>query len=176
MHNIVSLVTGRGELEKYAPKFHGAMLSVGSRYGCAYIGGRKRKISLASFFAMLTKHLIYIIYFIQILGWKGFFEYIRNEFFTIRRRRSILGGHFSNRTPSFLLVPLRVFLGAYWVFEGIKKIGEGWLESPKLRSFSPLQRRSLTRPSPVPAPPPAPRLWPTPHLRHSGGGGSVAPV
>jgi len=135
VHNIVALVTGEGELEKYAPKFHGAMLSVGSRYGCAYIGGQKRKISLASFFAMLTKHLIYIIYFIQILGWKGFFEYVRNEFFTIRRRRSILGGHFSNRTPSFLLVPLRLFLGAYWIFEGVKKIWEGWLQSPKIAQF-----------------------------------------
>ncbi|HHT16222.1 MAG TPA: FAD-dependent oxidoreductase [Papillibacter sp.] len=134
-HYIVSLVAGKGTLQKYAPKFHGAMLSVGSRYGCAYLGGKNRKISLASFFAMLTKHLIYIIYFIQILGWKGFFEYIRNEFFTIRRRRSILGGHFSNRTPSFLLVPLRVFLGAYWIFEGIKKIGEEWLQSPKLAQF-----------------------------------------
>jgi len=134
-HNIAHLITGDGELKKYAPRFHGAMLSVGSRYGCAYIGGQNRKISLASFFAMLVKHLIYIIYFIQILGWKGFFEYVRNEFFTIRRRRSILGGHFSNRTPSFLLVPLRVFLGAWWIYEGIKKIGEGWLQSAKLAEF-----------------------------------------
>jgi NADH dehydrogenase len=46
-----------------------------------------------------------------------------------------VGGHFSNRTPSFLLVPVRVWLGAVWLFEGIMKAVEGWLAEPKLTGF-----------------------------------------
>ena len=134
-HNITAEITGAGEPEKYTPKFHGAMLSIGGRYGIAYVGGEKSKIALASFFAMFVKHLIYVIYFIQILGWNKVFSYARREFFTVRHCRSFLGGHFSNRTPSFLLVPLRVFFGAFWIFEGAQKISEGWLSSPKLAAY-----------------------------------------
>lgn len=134
-HNITAEIKGKGELEEYEPKFHGAMLCIGGRYGSAYVGTDKTKFSLASFFAMFAKHFINIIYFIQVAGWNKIFSYIRNEFFTIRNRRSFVGGHFSNRTPSFLLVPLRLWLGAVWVFEGIMKIVEGWLKAPKLEGF-----------------------------------------
>ena len=50
---------------------------------------------------MLAKHFINIVYFAQVLGWNKIFSYLKHEFFTIRNRRSFLGGHFSNRTPSF---------------------------------------------------------------------------
>ncbi len=134
-HNITAAVTGEGEPEKYTPKFHGAMLSIGSRYGSAYVGGANKKISLASFFAMFVKHFINLVYFIQVAGWNKIAGYMKNEFFTVRRCRSFVGGHFSNRTPSFLLVPLRIWLGAVWLFEGIMKIVEGWLGAPKLNGF-----------------------------------------
>jgi NADH dehydrogenase len=127
-HNLTSVVTGTGKLEKYTPKFHGVMVSIGGRYGISYVGTEKKKFAF-------VKHFINIIYFIQILGWNKVFSYIRHEFFTIRNCRSFVGGHFSNRTPSFLLVPLRVFLGAFWVYEGIKKVNEGWLQKPMLTPF-----------------------------------------
>ena len=134
-HNITAEITGTGDAEKYAPKFHGAMLCIGGRYGAAYIGTDKNKFSLASFFAMFAKHFINLIYFIQVAGWNKIAGYLKNEFFTIRNRRSFVGGHFSNRTPSFLLVALRVWLGAVWAFEGVMKIVEGWLKAPKLEGF-----------------------------------------
>ncbi len=134
-HNLVVDLTGQGQPEAYRPKFHGVMVSIGGRYGVAHVGTATHKIALASFFAMLLKHLINLVYFVQLLGWNKVFSYLKHEFFTIRHCRSILGGHFSNRTPSFLLVPLRLFLGAFWVWEGIKKINEGWLQSPKLTAF-----------------------------------------
>lgn len=133
--NINTLVTGKGELEKYQPHFHGVMVSIGGRYGVAYVGTDNKKYSLASFFAMFTKHFINIIYFLQLLGWNKIFSYLKHEFFTVRNCRSFVGGHLSNRTASFFLVPLRLFLGFMWLYEGIKKIGEGWLESPKLVLF-----------------------------------------
>jgi NADH dehydrogenase len=133
--NIVVAITGKGVMEKYSPKFHGMMLSIGGRYGLAFVGTAKTKFMLPSFLAMFTKHFINIIYFIQVMGWNKIFSYLHHEFFTIRECRSFVGGHFSNRTPSFLLVPLRVFLGAFWIYEAVQKIWQGWLQSPKLTVY-----------------------------------------
>ena len=134
-HNLTVTITKQGEMHSYAPVFHGVMLSIGGRYGLAHVGTAKQKISLPSFFSMFAKHFINIVYFVQVLGWNKVFSYLHHEFFTIRDCRSFVGGHFSNRTPSFLLVPLRVFLGAYWVYEGVQKITEGWLYAPRLQAF-----------------------------------------
>lgn len=133
--NIVSEITGTGVKTAYKPSFHGVMVSVGGRYGVAHVGLPNHMFSLPSFLAMFAKHFINIIYFIQVLGWNKVFSYMKHEFFTIRNCRSFVGGHFSNRTPSFFLVPLRIWLGAVWVFEGIMKIVEGWFKSPKLDAF-----------------------------------------
>ncbi len=133
--NIVATITKSGKLEAYAPKFHGVMVCVGGRYGVARGGMAKHQINFASFFAMFAKHFINIIYFIQVMGWTKVFSYLKHEFFTIRNRRSFLGGHFSNRTPSFMLVPLRIWLGAVWVYEGVMKVLEGWLDKPMLSGF-----------------------------------------
>lgn len=134
-HNIVSAITGKKEIKEYKPSFHGVMVCVGGRYGVAKVGLPNKMINLPSFLAMFVKHFINIIYFIQVLGWNKVFSYVKHEFFTIRNNRSFVGGHFSNKTPSFLLAPLRIWLGAVWLFEGILKINEGWLTSPKLQAF-----------------------------------------
>lgn len=134
-HNIISAITGKKPMEEYKPSFHGVMVCVGGRYGTARVGLPNLMFNLPSFLAMFSKHFINIIYFIQVLGWNKIFSYIKHEFFTIRHCRSFVGGHFSNRTPSFLLMPLRVWLGAVWVFEGILKILEGWFDKPMLTSF-----------------------------------------
>ncbi len=134
-HNLYAAITKKEKMRGYEPKFHGVMLSIGGRYGLAHVGTAKTKIALPSFFSMFVKHFINIVYFVQVLGWNKVWSYIHHEFFTIRDCRSFVGGHFSNRTPSFLLVPLRVFLGAYWVYEGIQKIAEGWLYAPRLQVF-----------------------------------------
>ena len=133
--NIVAAITKSDDKVSYNPKFHGVMVCVGGRYGVARGGLAKHQINFASFFAMFAKHFINIIYFIQVMGWTKIFSYLKHEFFTIRNNRSFLGGHFSNRTPSFLLVPLRFWLGCVWVFEGVMKIVEGWLTTPMLSGF-----------------------------------------
>lgn len=134
-HNIAASITEKGEPENYKPSFHGVMVCVGGRYGVARVGLPNHMFNLPSFLAMFAKHFINIIYFIQVLGWNKIFSYVKHEFFTIRNCRSFLGGHFSNRTPSFLLIPLRVWLGAVWLFEGIMKIVEGWFQGAHLSSF-----------------------------------------
>jgi NADH dehydrogenase len=92
-------------------------------------------VNLPSFLAMMSKHMINIIYFFQVLGWNKVWTYMRHEFFTIRNRRSFVGGHLSNRTPSFLLMPIRVWLGVVWLYEGIHKVMEEWLTTPMLEGF-----------------------------------------
>lgn len=134
-NNIAVAITKKGKLEEYAPKFHGIMVCVGGRWGTARGGMAKHQMNLPSFFAMFAKHFINIIYFIQVMGWTKVCSYLTHEIFTIRNRRSFVGGHFSNRTPSFLLVPLRVWLGAVWVFEAVMKIVEGWFQKPMLSEF-----------------------------------------
>ena len=134
-HNITCAITGRGQMEEYKPSFHGFMVCIGGRYGVARVGLPNLMFNLPSWLAMFSKHFINIIYFIQVLGWNKVFSYMRHEFFTIRNCRSFVGGHFSNRTPSFLLVPIRVWLGAVWLFEGIMKVAEGWLSEAKLTGF-----------------------------------------
>lgn len=134
-NNIVASITKQGEMEEYNPKFHGIMVCVGGRWGTARGGMAKHQMNFASFFAMFAKHFINVIYFIQVMGWAKIFSYLKHEIFTIRNNRSFLGGHFSNRTPSFLLVPLRVWLGAVWVFEAVMKIVEGWFSKPMLTGF-----------------------------------------
>jgi len=134
-HNISCAITGKGEMSEYKPSFHGVMVCVGGRYGVARVGLPNLMFNLPSFLALLSKHFINIIYFLQVLGWNKVFSYLRHEFFTIRNDRSFVGGHLSNKTPSFLLMPLRVWLGAVWLFEGIMKIIQGWVVAPKLTDF-----------------------------------------
>jgi NADH:ubiquinone reductase (H+-translocating) len=134
-HNIEVAIKGEGKQEEYKPKFHGVMVSIGGRYAVCHVGLPGHFFSMPSFLAMFAKHFINIVYFIQVLGWNKVFHYLKMEIFTVRNCRSFVGGHFSNRTPSFLLAPLRVWLGAVWLFEGIMKIVEGWFTGPKLTGF-----------------------------------------
>ncbi|QIK70748.1 NAD(P)/FAD-dependent oxidoreductase [Erysipelothrix sp. HDW6C] len=133
--NIAAAITGQ-PLKPYKPAFHGTMVCIGGRWGTANVKFGKIQFNLVSFFAMFSKHMMNCVYFVQVLGWNKVFSYLKHELFTIRNRRSFVGGHFSNRTPSFLLMPMRVWLGMVWLFEGIKKVQEGWLSgTPQLANF-----------------------------------------
>src|SRR6056297_1715574 len=134
-HNLTCLITGKGNMKEYKPSFHGFMVSIGGRYGLARVGFPKLMVNLPSFLAMFVKHFINVVYFAQILGWNKVYSYLKHEFFSIRNCRSFVGGHFSNRTPSFLIVPLRLWLGTVWIFEGLKKVNEGWFGEAKLTAF-----------------------------------------
>lgn len=134
-HNIIETVNGSNNFKAYQPKFHGVMVSVGGRYGAARVGTPNFMINLPSWLAMFAKHLINMVYFVQVLGFNKVFSYMKDEFFTIRNKRSFVGGHFSNRGPSFVTVPIRVWLGAVWLFEGIHKVLEGWASSFQLPGF-----------------------------------------
>lgn len=119
--NIYADLKGRDRTE-YKPKFHGAMVSIGGRYAVAQINMGKKDRVMSGFFAMFIKHFVNFIYFVDIAGFHKLWIYMKHEFFHVEERRSFVGGHFAKRSPNFFLVPLRLFLGGMWVYEGWEKL------------------------------------------------------
>lgn len=109
--------------KQFKPNYHGFMVSIGSSYGVAHVGG----ISLSGIFAMGMKHLINLHYLFGIAGVNAVWRYLQHEFFTIKERRSFVGGHLAAKIPVYWVVPLRLFLGGKWLYEGVKKVLDGWL-------------------------------------------------
>lgn len=120
-HNIVADLEGKPK-KSYKPAFHGMMVSIGSRYGVANVGTPNRKFRFSGFMAMAIKHLINLVYLIQVAGFYKVWQYILHQFTHVRNNRSILGGHLAKRSPNFWLVPLRIFIGCLWLKEGLAKL------------------------------------------------------
>ena len=133
--NILAEINSAKPALEYKPAFHGAMVCIGGRYGTAYLGSPGKFKVLPSFIAMLAKHFINVKYFMGVLGFNKVLSYIVNEFFTIRSKRSFLGGHFSNRGPLFLIFPLRVYLGIFFAYKGYIKTFDGYLDRPLLKDM-----------------------------------------
>jgi NADH dehydrogenase len=130
--NIIAEIENK-EKEPFKSNYHGFMVSVGSRYGVAHVVGT----SLSGFLALGVKHLINLHYLFGLAGVNAVWEYIREEFLNIKDHRSMFGGHFAWKVPVYWALPLRVFLGAKWLAEGIKHIGDGWLNPGSGGIFNP---------------------------------------
>ena len=130
--NIIHEITGKGSEVTFKSSFHGFMVSIGGRYGVSHTMG----ISLSGVFAMAVKHLVNCIYLHSICGVNGWFKYLQHEIFHIKNKRSLLGGIISGSVQGLWAVPLRMWLGLMWLFEGLNKAGEGWLNSAKGTSSS----------------------------------------
>jgi len=126
--NIAAEIKGTKK-HKHKQNYHGFMVSVGSKRGVASIG-----FNASGWFAIFVKHFVNIYYQFLVAGYRQVFNYFRHEIFHIKNKRSFVGGHFSKRSPNFWMVPFRIWLGFMWLVEGVVKIGEGWLRSPKVVS------------------------------------------
>ncbi|OPA76960.1 6-phosphogluconate dehydrogenase [Paenibacillus selenitireducens] len=124
-NNIHAVITG-GEQKAYKPVFHGAMVCIGGRYGVANVGLPGKMFMFSGFMAMFFKHFINLFYLFQVCGFNKCYSYMLHEFFHVPNRRSFVGGHLSKRSPNFWLVPLRVFVGAMWLKEGLNKLPKVW--------------------------------------------------
>ena len=120
-HNIAADIKG-GEYKSYKPTFHGSMVCIGSRYGVAQVGMPGMWFNLSGFFAMASKHLINLVYFVQVLGFNKIWSYLMHEFFHTKNNRSMVGGLLSNSAPVFWKFPLRVFVGFMWLQQGLSKL------------------------------------------------------
>lgn len=128
--NIIADIDG-GKRHTFAPNYHGFMVSLGSHYGVANAGG----IQSSGFIAMFMKHAVNMWYLLNIAGLNQVWEYAKHEFLDMKRR-SFIGGFVEHKTRAYWLLLLRVWLGLMWVFEGINKIGQGWLDFAKGSSSS----------------------------------------
>ncbi|GFH40323.1 NAD(P)/FAD-dependent oxidoreductase [Lactococcus insecticola] len=125
--NIVADIKG-GDKHKFVGKYQGTMVSVGSKWGVASLMG---KYHLSGFFAMVVKHLIYVLYTLQIGSLWYFFTYLKNEFFHTPNDRNLFRGHTSRLGNVLWSVPLRVFYGLVWLVEASSKwVGDGKLLKP----------------------------------------------
>ncbi len=124
--NIAAQINGT-KMHKHKQKYHGFMVSVGSRRAVADTG-----FASSGWIAMFIKHFVNVYYQFMVAGFMQVFNYLRHEIFHIKNKRSFVGGHFSKRSSNFWLVPFRIWLGFMWLTEGVVKIGEGWFKSPKV--------------------------------------------
>lgn len=137
---IISEISGT-EKEEFEGKYDGNMVSIGSTYGVAYLYD---KYSVQGFIAMFIKHAANVIYFLSIGSFYYAWLYVRHEFFTIKHKRNIFRGHLSAHGNILWSVPLRLFYGAMWLVEGLKKTfgmfgGQSWFEDEVVFPFPWLQ-------------------------------------
>ncbi|MDH8679145.1 FAD-dependent oxidoreductase [Fusibacter bizertensis] len=125
--NIGALIN-KTEMHEHKQNYHGFMVSIGSKYAVSDNNGLK----FNGFFAVMVKHMVNFYYLFLVSGLAQLSEYVMNEFFRIKNRRSVFGGHFAKASPNFWMLPLRMFLGVMWLIEGINKIDEGWLVEAKM--------------------------------------------
>jgi NADH dehydrogenase len=134
--NIIAAIKGT-EKQALHPKFSGTMVSIGGRYGVAFL---YNKIKLSGFFAMAVKNLIYIIYTLQIGSLWYFFTYLKNEIFNTPDNRNLFRGHTSRRGNVLWALPLRLFYGLIWLLDAVPKVFGGsstsWMGSDlKISTF-----------------------------------------
>jgi NADH:ubiquinone reductase (H+-translocating) len=120
--NVIADIDG-GPRAEFQAAYHGIMVCIGSRYGVSNAGGMRTR----GFIAMAIKHAVNMLYLFQIAGFNQVWEYLKHEFLDNKGGRSIIGGFAAHKVRGYWPLLLRLWLGLSWVFEGINKIGEGWL-------------------------------------------------
>ena len=124
--NIIADIAG-GEHHEFKANYHGFMISLGGRYGVA----NAMNWRTSGFIAMFFKHFINMFYLFTIAGFNQVWEYFKHEFLDMKNNRTFVGGFLSYKVRGYWPLLLRMWLGLMWLFEGINKIGEGWLNFAK---------------------------------------------
>ncbi|MFU2206507.1 NAD(P)/FAD-dependent oxidoreductase [Streptococcus pluranimalium] len=116
-HNIIAAISG-GEKEAFKGKYDGFLISIGAKYTVAYV---MDKYHVSGFMASAMKHFTNLLYFFTIRSFYNIGVYMRHEFFDVADGRNMFGSHTSSKGNRMWLVPLRIFYGSVWLFEGVKK-------------------------------------------------------
>ena len=133
--NILHEIRGE-EKEKVEVEFHGTMVCIGNTFAVSEIMGKK----LPSWLSSVMKYLVNAHYLFEIMGLRGPARYLKDEIVNNNHKRGFLASHWSTKMQAWWLMPLRMFTGAYWLYEGLKKLLDGWLSNPKLSEFIGLPR------------------------------------
>ncbi|GEM02273.1 NADH dehydrogenase [Halolactibacillus halophilus] len=115
--NIIAEMTG-GEKVGYEGKYHGVMVSIGARYGVADLMG----LHLSGWFANLMKHIVNLYYFFGIGSGYYMFKYVEHEFFHTKDKRNIFRDFFTRYGNVIWSIPLRIFVGGFWIAEAGSKL------------------------------------------------------
>ncbi len=129
-HNILAHIRGT-DPAPIKVKLHGVMVSIGNYFAVSDLMGLRpgRWISL------FMKYLVNMHYIHGILGIKGVWHYLHDEILKRKQHKRFLQRNYTKTVQAWWLVPLRLFLGWAWFYEGLSKIQEGWMISPKLAAF-----------------------------------------
>lgn len=128
--NILSDIRGK-EQHTVKVKLHGIMVSVGNYFAVAELMGART----GRWISLIMKYIINMHYLHGILGIRGIWSYLNDEVLHRRQHKRFFQRNYTRTVQAWWLVPLRLFLGWTWFYEGLKKVLEGWLYSPKLASF-----------------------------------------
>ena len=112
-------------------KLHGVMVSIGNYFAVADLMG----IRPGRWISLFMKYIVNMHYLYGILGLTGVWHYLRDEILHRRQHKRFFQRNYTKTVQAWWLVPLRLFLGWSWFYEGLKKIWEGWFIAPKLASF-----------------------------------------
>lgn len=133
--NILCEIRGK-EREPIKVKFHGTMVCIGNYFGVAEIMGKR----LPSWLSLLMKYLVNAHYLFEIMGFRGPARYLKDEVVNRKQDKLFLEKHYSRKMQAWWLFPLRMFMGFYWLLEGLKKITEGWFSGTHLAEFMNMSR------------------------------------
>lgn len=124
--NIIAEIKGE-EKVAYEGKYHGVMVSLGARYGVADVMG----MHLSGWFANFVKHMVNLYYFFGIGSGYYMFKYVEHEFFHTKDKRNIFRGFLTRYGNVLWSVPLRIYVGGFWLVEGGAKLWgyERWEEA-----------------------------------------------
>lgn len=137
--NILNDLRGK-KLEPVKVTLHGTMVCISCYYAVADLMGFKPPSWLAKY----MKFLVNAHYLYGIVGLSGVWRYFTDELLHRRQKKKFLEQHYTKTMQAWWAVPLRLFLGWTWFYEGLKKIQEGWLTTPKLASFLGMSSDAVT--------------------------------
>lgn len=122
--SIIAEISG-GEKTPYKGKYDGFMVSIGARYGVAHLAG---KYHLKGWLAIFVKHMVNLVYFFGLRSGYYAFQYIQHEFFHVKDKRQIFRGTLTRYGNVLWALPLRIFLGGFWINQSLGKIygHENW--------------------------------------------------
>ncbi len=128
--NILNEIRGK-QPEAVKVKLHGVMVSIGNYFAVADLMGVKP----SRWISLIMKYFVNMHYLYGIMGLKGIWDYLRDEILHRRQYKRFLQRNYTRTVQAWWLVPLRLFLGWTWFYEGIKKVQEGWFTKPMLANF-----------------------------------------
>lgn len=129
-HNILASLHGK-ELKTVKVKLHGVMVCIGNYFAVADLMG----VRPGRWISLFMKYLVNMHYLHGILGLSGVWKYLHDEILERRQHKRFLQRNYTKTVQAWWLVPLRLYLGWAWFYEGLKKILEGWMTDPKLAAF-----------------------------------------